>query len=114
MHEYPITCEVIRIAEKFAAENQAGSVDEIGLVVGDDSGFVGDSIQMYFEELAKDSVCKNAQVVIKHIKPKMKCGGCGALFERKWLSFECPTCRGMGQPTEIGKEFYVDYILVSK
>lgn len=112
MHEYPITCEILKIAQEFAQKNSAQRVIEIGLVVGDDSGFIGDSIQMYFEELAKNTVCEGANVIIQHIRPKMKCTACETLFERKWLSFECPRCQAVGKPTDIGKEFYMEYIKV--
>lgn len=114
MHEYPVTCEILRIAENYSKANGLRKVTQIGLVIGDDAGFIGDSIQMYFEALAVGSLCEGAQIVITHIRPKMRCSQCEALFERKWLSFNCPKCGGMGKPTEIGKEFYMDYIKVEE
>ena len=47
MHEGPVTEEIIRIACEAAAAQQ-GRVTAISLVVGEDSGFIGESIQMYF------------------------------------------------------------------
>ena len=44
-------------------------------------------------------------------QPNMvKCPKCGELFERKPMSFACPKCGTDGEPTEIGKEFYIDTI----
>ncbi|MGL4738131.1 MAG: hydrogenase maturation nickel metallochaperone HypA [Cellulosilyticaceae bacterium] len=114
MHEYPITCEILRLAEAHSMAVQSKKVIEIGLVVGDDSGFIGDSIQMYFEVLARGTVCEQAKIHITHIRPKMRCMQCEQLFERKWLSFNCPACGSMGSPTEIGKEFYLEYIKVEE
>ena len=45
MHEYPVTLEIVRIAEKTARE-KGGLVKEIHLAMGEDSRFIGESIQM--------------------------------------------------------------------
>lgn len=112
MHEYPITEQIIKIAQEHAAKAGASRVSTIDLVVGDYSGFVGDSIKMYFDIIAEGTSCEDAEIRIKHIKPKIRCTSCGELFERKLLSFTCPQCGGEGEPTEIGKEFYIDSIEV--
>ena len=59
MHEYPVTLEIIRLAEKTAEENH-GRVRGIHLVIGEDSGFIGESIQMYFDVLAAGTLCEGA------------------------------------------------------
>ena len=47
----------------------------------------------------------------KPTKPRIvRCPACGALFERKPMSFACPECGTDGHPTDIGKEFYIDSI----
>ena len=106
MHEYPVTLEIVRIAEKTARE-KGGLVKAIHLVVGEDSGFIGESIQMYFDVISEGTLCEGARLTIRDIKPKMRCG---ALFERKRFSFTCPRCGGDGSPTEIGKEFYIESV----
>lgn len=112
MHEYPITKRIIEIAQEYALKNNADEVIQINLVVGDYSGYVASSIELYFGIIAEDSICKNAQLNIKRIKPKLKCNDCGELFERKPFSFECPVCKGQGSPTDIGQEFYIKSIEV--
>lgn len=109
MHEYPVTLEIVRIAEKTARE-KGGTVKAIHLVVGEDSGFIGESIQMYFDVISEGTLCEGALLTIKDIRPKMKCDRCGRLFERKRFSFTCPYCGGDGSPTEIGKEFYIESV----
>ncbi len=47
MHEYPVTVQIVDIASETARKNK-GRVRRIDLVVGEDSGFIGESIQMYF------------------------------------------------------------------
>ena len=106
MHEGPVTQEIIRIASE-AAEQENGRVTVINLVVGEDSGFIGESIQMYFDVMAQGTPCEGALLYIEGIKPKLRCTRCGQLFYRRPFSFTCPACGGDGRPTEIGKEFYV-------
>lgn len=107
MHEYPITQRIIEIADEYARKNSATQVKAINLVIGDYSGYVASSIELYFDIIAEESLCRNAKLNIERIIPKLKCNSCGELFERKPFSFECPYCKGEGGPTEIGKEFYV-------
>lgn len=111
MHEYSIACEIIRIAECSAREKGALKVLNIVLVIGDYSGFIGESIQMYFDEISLGSLCQGARISIKNIHPKFKCRKCHKLFEIEPFSFTCE-CGGVGQPTDIGNEFYVEYIEV--
>lgn len=112
MHEYPITQRIIEIAEEHATKNNALEVKVINLVVGDYSGYVASSIDLYFGIIAEGSVCENAKLNIERVVPKLKCNQCGELFVRKPFSFECPICKGEGNPTEIGQEFYIRSIEV--
>lgn len=112
MHEYPITQQIIEIVSKYAQENQADEVKQINLVVGDYSGYVASSIELYFEIIAQGSVCEHAVLHIERVKPKLQCTTCGEYFERKPFSFTCPHCNGEGMPTDIGKEFYIKSIEV--
>lgn len=113
MHEYPITKRIIEIAEQFAKENNADEVKQINLVVGDYSGYVASSIDLYFGIIAEDSICRNARLNIERIQPRLKCNDCGELFVRKPFSFQCPECGGEGSPTDIGQEFYIKSIEVA-
>ena len=112
MHEYPITEQIVKIAEKNCKEARASRVISVNLVVGDYSGLVPESIHMYFDLIAEGTVCEGAEINMKRIKPKLKCPSCGALFERDPMSFACPSCGTDGEPTEIGKEFYIESIEV--
>lgn len=110
MHEYPITQQIIKIAGEHCEKQGGSRVTKINLVIGDYSGYVGSSVQMYFDIISEGTICEGAQVAIQHVKPKLKCADCGALFEKQPLSFDCPKCGGQGGPTDIGKEFYIESI----
>jgi hydrogenase nickel incorporation protein HypA/HybF len=83
-------------------------------VIGDLSGYVGESVHMYFDEISKGTLCEGCLLDIIRIKPKVQCRACGEIFERKLFSFACPRCGGEAGPTKIGTEFYIDYIEVAK
>jgi len=112
MHEYPITKRIIEIADEFAKKNNVHEIKQINLVVGDYSGYVASSIELYFDIIAEGYLCENAKLSIERVVPKLKCDDCGELFIRKPFSFQCPICNGEGSPTEIGKEFYIKSIEV--
>jgi len=112
MHEYPITEQLVKIAVDHCKEAKAEKVIKIKLVCGDYSGFVPESIHMYFDLIAEGTLCDGAEIDIIRVRPKMKCPACGELFERAHLSFACPKCGTDGEPTKIGKEFYIESIEV--
>ncbi|MCL1790087.1 MAG: hydrogenase maturation nickel metallochaperone HypA [Peptococcaceae bacterium] len=107
MHEYPITEQIIRIATSAAQVHNAEKVTLIRLVVGEQSGFVGDSIQMYFDILAEGTPCQGASLDIEYIKAQWYCPACDSFYDRQPISFTCPQCGQDGLPSDKGKEFYV-------
>jgi hydrogenase nickel incorporation protein HypA/HybF len=112
MHEYPITQRIIEIADEYALKHNVMEVKQINLIVGDYSGYVASSIELYFDIIAEGSSCEKAKLNIERIQPKLKCRKCNELFVRKPFAFECPYCQGEGGPTEIGKEFYIKSIVI--
>lgn len=112
MHEYPITKQIIKIAEKACKDAKAGSVKKIALVAGDRCGFIGESISMYFNVISKGTLCEGAEIEFKRVEAMVRCPACGKLFKRAPMSFACPECGTDGEPTDIGKEFYIKEIEV--
>ena len=109
MHEYPVTLEIVRMAED-AARERGGRVRAVHLVCGEDSGCIGESIQMYFDAVSEGTLCEGATLTIRGVASLLRCDACGHLFKRKRYSFTCPQCGGDGPPTEIGKEFYIESV----
>lgn len=110
MHELPITQHIIELADKHCRDNGGNRVLKVNLVIGDYSGYVGESVQMYFDVISQGTLCEGAKCEIEHVEPKSRCLKCGKLFKRELLSFQCPYCGGDSEPTDIGKEFYIDSI----
>jgi len=114
MHEFPITEQIVKIAEKHCLDAGAKKVTKVNLVLGDRSGLVFESIHMYFDLIAEGTVCEGAEIGMERVKTKLKCPNYGELFERQPMTFACPKCGTDGNPTEIGKEFYIKDIEVQE
>lgn len=114
VHEYPLVKAILSKAQAHARDNGARRVRRIALVVGEQSGYVPDSIQMYFDLFAGETLCAGATLDIRRIKPKLRCPACDTLFERKPFRFDCPVCGTDGVPTEIGREFFIESIDIER
>ncbi|HWQ31221.1 MAG TPA: hydrogenase maturation nickel metallochaperone HypA [Negativicutes bacterium] len=112
MHEYPITQQIVKLAVERAEESKAARITRISLVVGEMTGFVGDSIKMYFDAIAEGTMAEGAEISIRYVSSKLRCTSCGEYFERQKYTFRCPSCDGQGVPTDIGKEFHIEEIEV--
>ena len=108
MHEYSLAQSIIHSVLEHAG---GAKVLKIEMVIGESSGILGESIRMYFDIFAENTLCEDAVIEIESIKPKLRCKTCGLFFERKPFSFDC-ACAGDGEPTDIGREFYVKSITV--
>lgn len=115
MHEYPVTIAIIEIAERHARQHGADRVTGINLVVGENSGYLPECIDMYFDIIAGEGVCKGARLGFERIRPLLRCKKCGRHFPRRPFEFGCPVrdCGGEGEPTDIGREFYVKSIEIA-
>lgn len=73
MHELSITQEIIRIAERGCLDHGGTRVLMIQLVIGEDSGFVGDSIQMYFDVISQGTLCEGSRISIQRVPSQIEC-----------------------------------------
>ena len=113
MHEYSVVKSIIETAATEAAKNGSRRrITRISLVVGELSGYVGDSINFYFELLSKGTLAEGAKLSLKFVKPRLKCPKCGKLFPYRGRNFKCPKCHVDGVLSDIGREFYVKDITV--
>jgi len=110
MHEASLAEGIINTVVEHAG---GAKVQQIFLVIGESSGVMGESLSMYFDIYAENTLCEGATIEIEIVKPKLMCKACGELFVRKPFSFEC-TCGGEGRPTDIGREFFIKSITVEE
>lgn len=116
MHEYPATLAIIDIARRQARARGADRVLGITLVVGENSGYLPECIELYWDIIAGEGMCAGARLTFERVRPLLRCRRCGGLFPRLPFRFDCPEpgCGGEGGPTDIGREFYVKSIEIEK
>jgi len=110
MHEYHIVEGIVKQILEKAKASGAKKITGVTLVMGDLSGLQEESIRVYFDNLAKENLLEGSKLIVKTAKSKLKCQGCGAIFEHEKSNFNCPKCFGPGILTNSGKEFYIDNI----
>lgn len=110
MHEYSQTKQIVNIVSNTARLHGAEKVSEVRLVVGENTGILPDSVQMYFDMIAPGTPAAGAKLYMRIIKAEMHCPHCGKNFIRPRFSFACPDCGTLGNPTDIGNEFYVESV----
>jgi len=112
MHEYAITKSIVNIAVKEAEKAEAKKITEIKLVIGDLSTVVDESVSLYFDIIAKDTMAEGAKLNFRRVRTQFKCGTCGELYDKIGSEFDCPKCGGSGIMTGVGREFYIESIEV--
>ncbi len=110
MHEYHEAIHIIEHAVEQAKAEGKSKVTKINLVIGESSGYSGESIRMHFEDAAQGTICEGAEICVREVKTMLRCPKCHELFVRKPFHFECPHCGTEGEPSEVGKEMAIESI----
>jgi hydrogenase nickel incorporation protein HypA/HybF len=115
MHEASAAEALVKIVSREArerglAEARDYRVSRIGLVVGEATGYMRESLEFYVAASARGTPAEGAALDISYVKPRLRCPSCGLEFERRRFTFECPSCGEQGVMTKAGREFYVDSI----
>ena len=107
MHELPVVLDIVRVMDEEAKKRGFEKVTQIDLVIGELSSIIGESVQMYFEVVAENSVCAGALLTFEHRPAILKCKKCGREFPHE-KSFNCPDCGGDAVLVKnTGREFYI-------
>lgn len=110
MHEYPVTSEIVSVAAECAAEKRAARVMRIVIVVGELTGFIGDSIRMYFKVVSKATPAEGAELEIEYAAAELICISCRAVFPYRDYRLNCPFCGSTGKFTDSSRELLIKEI----
>jgi hydrogenase nickel incorporation protein HypA/HybF len=107
MHELSLSGAVVNTVVKHAGGRP---VSVVNLRVGQLRQVVPDTLEFYFEFVARGSVCEDARLAIEVVEATLRCEAC----EREWTieipAFRCPTCGGSDVVVASGEEFEVESI----
>ncbi|MBL7742321.1 MAG: hydrogenase maturation nickel metallochaperone HypA [Chitinophagaceae bacterium] len=113
MHELSIVMNIIQIAEKESAANNASAVEEIELDIGELSGIEPSAFDFAWEQAIKSSLLDGSARKINHIPGEGQCIECGAVFPMHRLYDPCPVCGEHFITITKGKELRVRSIVVN-
>lgn len=94
MHELGILSEVLDTALKVAEQHGGKKITKITLKIGLMSGIVPRFVQSYFDVLSKDTIAKDAKLIIETDPAVFMCCDCGVrtTYTEQAPHFECEKC----------------------
>ena len=110
MHELQITESILNIAMDYATKEGATEITDLYLTIGDLATVVDDSVQFYWNIIAKETIAENAQLHFERIKTELLCMDCNARFHPNPEDFTCPNCGSVQVKVIRGDEFSLDAI----
>ncbi len=110
MHEYALTKRIVEIINRAAEKNGAKRVNSVKLMIGENTGIMPDSVQVYFEIIAQGTPAQDAKLHLNIVQTEMRCKVCNNNFLKPRFSFTCPDCGELGSPTETGNECFVESV----
>lgn len=113
MHELSIVMSIITIAEKELAKNNATTVEEIELDIGELSGIEVPAFEFAWEQAIKSTILEGSAKVVNHIAGEGRCMNCDAVFPIHQLYEPCPACGEHLITVQKGKELRVKSLVVS-
>lgn len=117
MHELGITQHLLDLTLRHAQEAGATRVVRLNLIIGEFSSVMDDSIQFYWEMIAKGTIAEQAELHFERIPGKLRCAVCGHEFyfaDYTGYAGRCPACGGEQARVVDGDQFKLESIEVEK
>ena len=112
MHELSVTESILEITLRHAAPAKAKRITDLYLVIGQLSTIIDDSVQFYWDILAKDTVAEGARLHFKRIPAELLCQQCNHHYFPHTENLLCPICEGTNVRVLAGQEFFLESIEV--
>lgn len=110
MHELKITESILEIALRHALPARAKSITDVYLVIGQLSSVVDDSVQFYWEIIARDTLAASAELHFRRVPAEFACMDCQRRYGMDGAELACPECGSNRIKVVSGEEFYVESI----
>ena len=111
MHELSLSSAIVNTVERHAAGRR---VTVVSLRVGALRQVVRDTLEFYFEFVARGTVCEGARLEQQVIDARLHCRQCAHEWEIEIPAFRCPKCAGSDVEIAAGNEFEVESIEVEE
>jgi hydrogenase nickel incorporation protein HypA/HybF len=107
VHELSLSTAIVNTAVRHAGGRRVTAID---LRVGRLRQVVPETLEFYFEIVARDTLCEGARLEQELIGARLRCRPCGAEWEIEIPAFRCPTCGGSEVEIAAGDEFQIESI----
>jgi hydrogenase nickel incorporation protein HypA/HybF len=111
VHELSLSSAIVDTVVRHAAGRR---VTMVNLRVGRLRQVIPDSLQFYFEFVARGTVCEGARLEHELIEARLRCRPCARQWAIEVPAFRCPTCGGSEVEVASGNEFEVESIEVEE
>lgn len=118
MHELGYTKDIVTRVLTAARLSDANAVKAVFLRIGEVRDVVDDLMRQCFSWLARDTIARDAEVVIEKVPLEVRCNACGERYHfDPWCttgspSHPCPACAGENFEVVAGMEFSIEKIEV--
>jgi hydrogenase nickel incorporation protein HypA/HybF len=110
MHELSVTQSILKIALEHAEKANSKRITDLHIVMGDLSSMVDDSVQFYWDIIAKDTLAEGATLHFRRVPVELQCRSCSEMFHPAGEQFSCPRCGSLSVKVVAGEEFFVESI----
>jgi hydrogenase nickel incorporation protein HypA/HybF len=111
MHELSLSGAIVNTVVKHAAGRR---VTAVSLRVGRLRQVIPETLEFYFEFVARDTVCEGARLEQEVLDARLRCNPCATEWRIEIPAFRCPTCGGSDVVIARGNEFEVESIEVEE
>ena len=108
MHELAVTQSILEIALRHAEQVEATRVTDLYLVIGQLSSILDDSVQFYWDFIAKDTLAEGAHLHFKRIPAEFTCLDCDTRYVPGDENLVCPECGSVHVKVTAGEEFQLE------
>lgn len=110
MHELSITESILEIALRHANQARATKINDLYLVIGQLSSVIDESVEFYWDLIAKDTIAEGAKLHFRRLPTELQCLACNHSFQPENGVFSCPKCHSTQIKILSGDEFYMESI----
>ena len=112
MHELSVTESILEIALRHGYQAKASKINDLYLVIGQLSSILDDSVEFYWDLIAKDTIAEGARLHFRRLPTELECLDCKQTFQPRDGDFSCPNCGSTQIKILTGDEFYMEAIEV--
>jgi hydrogenase nickel incorporation protein HypA/HybF len=110
MHELAVTESLLKTSLQYAEKANAKRITDLHIIIGEFASMVDDSIQFYWEIIAKDTIAEQATLHFQRIPAELQCMTCFEKYHPTDRELICPKCNCVGAKIIKGEEFSLEAI----